>query len=130
MNSHSSMNEKFEMKRPVQKVPDGYFEKLNEKLLEIPGKYPTQVNVIRFRPWAWSSVAAVFLIGVLLIPSFEKRETEPMLTDRQLEMMAMQMSDYMIYEYYSEIAPSESNSTEALELLIESGIDEEDFYNY
>jgi hypothetical protein len=130
MNSQSSMNEKFELKRPTQKTPEGYFEKLNEKLYEIPGKYPAQVKVIRFRPWAWSSVAAVFLFGSLLLPSFEKQKTEQLLTDHQLEMMALQMSDYLIYEYYSELVPSESSSTEALELLIESGIDEDDFYNY
>jgi hypothetical protein len=129
MNSQSSMNEKIELKRPVLKVPDGYFEKLNEKLLEIPDKYPTQVKVIRFRPWAWSSVAAVIIFGTLLIPSFEKQETELIMSDQQLEMMALQMTDYLIYEYYSELVPGESSSIEALEFLIESGIDEEDLYN-
>lgn len=130
MNSQNSMKDKIELERPAQKTPEGYFKKLNEKLNEIPGKYPTHVKVIRFRPWAWSSVAAVFLFGSLLMPSFEKPETQQLLTDQQLEVMAMQMSDYQIYEYYSELAPSESSSTEALELLIESGIDEDDFYNY
>lgn len=130
MNSHSSMNENFELKKPVHTIPENYFEKLQEKLNTIPERHARQVKVIRFRAWAWSSVAAVFIFGSMLLRNFEKVENTIPYSDQHLEMMAAQLDAEQIYEYYDQIVVEEFNDSEALELMLESGIEEEDFIYY
>jgi hypothetical protein len=130
MDSHSSMNAQFEIKKPIHTTPEGYFEKLQARLNEIPGRHAKQVQVIRFRAWTWSSVAAVFIFGSILFWNFEKTSNEIPYSDKHLEMMAAQMDAEQIYEYYGQMLSNEYSDYEALELMLDSGIEEVDFINY
>ena len=101
-------------------VPEGYFEDLQQRLLEIPGRSKRVTPWMKLKPYlAMAAMLAVVLMAGTLI----LHKTVPAYSDElSQEELAMASNPYMMYSLLAESSSATASEEDYIEYMILTGI--------